>query len=101
MSEHEDRGGESMGPDAEICLCFHVTRRKVENFIRLERPRRAAQLSECFGAGTGCGWCRPFLKQLFAASTDRASGSEFSAMTPEEYAWRREAYRESKGGGKT
>lgn len=57
-----------MQPDDEVCLCFHVTRRKLENWIRLERPQVAAQLSECFGAGTGCGWCRPFLKRLFAAA---------------------------------
>jgi bacterioferritin-associated ferredoxin len=59
-----------MDPDDELCLCFHVTRRKVENFIRLERPKRVGQLAECFGAGTGCGWCRPFLKRLF----ERAQG---------------------------
>jgi len=52
-------------PDDEICLCFHVTKRKVANHIRIERPRRASQLSECFGAGTGCGWCRPYLERLF------------------------------------
>src|SRR5215213_10745287 len=57
-----------MDPDDELCLCFHVTRRKVENFIRVERPRRVGQLAECFGAGTGCGWCRPFLKRLFEAA---------------------------------
>ena len=39
-----------MLPDEELCLCFHVTRRKVENFIRVERPKRDTQLSECFGA---------------------------------------------------
>lgn len=50
--------------DDKLCLCFHVTRRKVENFIRIEKPRRASQLSSCHGAGTGCGWCRPFLEQL-------------------------------------
>jgi NAD(P)H-nitrite reductase large subunit len=22
-------------------------------------------MSECFGAGTGCGWCRPYLKKIF------------------------------------
>ena len=55
--------------DDELCLCFHVTRRKVLNFIRVEKPRRPAQLSECFGAGTGCGWCRPFLKKLLERST--------------------------------
>ncbi len=57
-----------MDPDQEICLCFHVTRRKVENFVRVERPRRVGQLAECFGAGTGCGWCRPFLTRIFEAA---------------------------------
>ncbi len=53
-----------MDRDDELCLCFHVTRRKVENFIRVEKPQRPGQLSECFGAGTGCGWCGPFLQRL-------------------------------------
>lgn len=57
-----------MKPDDELCLCFHVTQRKVANFLRLERPQRVGQLAECFGAGTGCGWCRPFLKKMFEAS---------------------------------
>lgn len=56
-----------MEPDEELCLCFHVTRRKVANFLRIEKPRRVAQLAECYGAGTGCGWCRPFLQKMFAA----------------------------------
>src|SRR3954447_18113247 len=54
--------------DDELCLCFHVTKRKVLNFLRLERPQRESQLADCYGAGTGCGWCRPFLKKLFEAS---------------------------------
>jgi len=53
--------------DDEVCLCFHVTKRKLVNFIRIEKPRRVAQLSECFGAGTGCGWCRTYMKHLFSA----------------------------------
>lgn len=53
-----------MQPDDELCLCFHVTLRKVRNFIRVERPLRASQLSACGGAGTGCGWCRPLLRRL-------------------------------------
>ncbi len=57
-----------MKPDDELCLCFHVTQRKVANFLRVERPQRVAQLADCFGAGTGCGWCRPFLKKMFEAS---------------------------------
>lgn len=58
--------------DPEICLCFHVHRRKLVNWIRIERPQRAAQLSDCFGAGTGCGWCRSYLEKLFLAAQDEA-----------------------------
>ncbi len=81
-----------MKPDDELCLCFHVTKRKVVNFLRVEKPLRAGQLSECFGAGTGCGWCRPFLEQLFEA----ARRGELECETlPEaqQYARQRTAYR--------
>jgi NAD(P)H-nitrite reductase large subunit len=54
--------------DDELCLCFHVTKRKVIGFLRVERPQRESQLADCHGAGTGCGWCRPFLRKLFEAS---------------------------------
>lgn len=50
--------------DDEVCLCFHVSQRKIRNYLKRESPRVASQISECLGAGTGCGWCRPFLKQL-------------------------------------
>lgn len=60
-------GPTAVSPDDELCLCFHVTRRKVENYLRVERPAVPSQLSECFGAGTGCGWCRPFLRRLWEA----------------------------------
>ncbi|TVQ03444.1 MAG: (2Fe-2S)-binding protein [Planctomycetaceae bacterium] len=53
-----------MKPDDELCLCFHVSLRKVEQYLRTRRPAVASQLSECYGAGTGCGWCRPFLRRL-------------------------------------
>ena len=82
-----------MGPDDELCLCFHVTRRKVENYIRVEKPRRVGQLSECFGAGTGCGWCRPFLRRLFEAA-DQARQAELLDLTPDEYARQRAQYRQ-------
>lgn len=59
--------------DDELCLCFHVTKRKVVNFLLIERPRRESQLAQCQGAGTGCGWCRPFLKRLFKASQKNAA----------------------------
>ncbi len=54
-----------MDLDDKVCLCFGVSKRKVVNFIRIENPRVAGQISECFGAGTGCGWCRPYLRMMF------------------------------------
>jgi bacterioferritin-associated ferredoxin len=83
--------------DHKVCLCFHVSRRKLLNFLRIERPRVASQLSQCGGAGTGCGWCIPFLRQLheqFAAG----GAVELDLLTPEEYAKRRAAYIRSGGG---
>src|SRR5207249_6622733 len=56
----------AMDLDAKVCLCFRVTRRKLLNFIRVEHPRVASQLSQCGGAGTGCGWCVPYPQKLFA-----------------------------------
>ena len=86
-----------MEPDDELCLCFHVTRRKVVNWIRIERPRRAGQLSECYGAGTGCGWCRPFLKQLFEQAVAEGK-TDLDLPTAEDYARLRSNYvRDGKG----
>ncbi len=82
-----------MEPDDELCLCFHVTRRKVENYLRLERPRRVGQLADCYGAGTGCGWCRPFLERLFeAAQTGAASEAEADLPAAGDYAQGRTQY---------
>jgi NAD(P)H-nitrite reductase large subunit len=80
-----------MDIDAKVCYCFHVTRRKLTNFIRLRRPRVASQLSECGGAGTGCGWCIPFLKQLHEQAR-QGGDSELDHLTAEEYARGRAAY---------
>jgi bacterioferritin-associated ferredoxin len=83
--------------DQKVCLCFHVSRRKLINFLRIEKPRVASQLSQCGGAGTGCGWCIPFLKQLHQQA--QAGGdTEFDELTPEEYAKRRAGYIRSGGG---
>jgi NAD(P)H-nitrite reductase large subunit len=77
--------------DDELCLCFHVTKRKVVNFLRVERPQRESQLSECHGAGTGCGWCRPFLKRLFEASrSNDATAAELPSA--DDYARGRTSY---------
>ena len=51
-------------PDDTICFCFHVPLRKIEAFCRIEKPTAASQISDCLSAGTGCGWCRPMLKQI-------------------------------------
>lgn len=82
--------------DDEVCLCFHVTKRKLVNFLRIERPRRAAQLSECFGAGTGCGWCRRYLGKMFDAAQAGATAADDPDAT--EYAKQRSAYVKAGGG---
>jgi len=86
-----------MDLDDELCLCFHVTKRKIVNYIRVERPQRPAQLSDCFGAGTGCGWCRKYLCRLFNADN---RGGQLPAETPtvDQYAALRADYvRQGKG----
>jgi NAD(P)H-nitrite reductase large subunit len=87
-----------MNLDDEVCLCFHVTRRKLVNFLRVHRPRVASQLSECGGAGTGCGWCVPFLKQIHRQGTAAAIGGDLDSLSAEEYQRRRgEHVRTGKG----
>ena len=80
-----------MDLDDHVCLCFRVSRRKLVNFVRRERPVVASQLSQCGGAGTGCGWCVPFLKQIFHKGTALAA-EEIETLTAEEYAKRRAEY---------
>lgn len=78
-----------MGQDDRVCLCFRITRRKLEKHVRLYRPKVASQLSECGGAGTGCGWCVPFLRQIFEYGTSAEQRVELTVMTAEEYESRR------------
>ena len=82
--------------DDEVCLCFHVTKRKLLNYIRIEQPRRPAQLSDCFGAGTGCGWCVPYITRLF----EQAQRGEVESAEPsaDEYAQSRRTYVHQGGG---
>ena len=83
--------------DDKVCYCFHVTRRKLENFARRERPKVPSQMSQCGGAGTGCGWCIPFLKQIFQQS-QTGGETDLERLTPEEYAGRRAGYIRDGGG---
>jgi bacterioferritin-associated ferredoxin len=80
-----------MDLDDHVCLCFRVSRRKLESFARRSKPKVPSQLSECGGAGTGCGWCVPFLKQIHRQAV---SGGviELETLTPEEYERRRAGY---------
>lgn len=59
-----------MNLDDPVCLCFRVTKRKLVNFVRRELPKVPSQMSACGGAGTGCGWCVPFLVKLFHQHAD-------------------------------
>ncbi len=55
-----------MNPNDHVCLCFRVSLGKVTGYLKREDPPVASLISECLGAGTGCGWCVPTLKDLHA-----------------------------------
>lgn len=85
-----------MGPDDDVCLCFHVPLRKVRAFLKRENPRVASLISECLSAGTGCRWCVPFLRSLHRQHLE---GREPTLpFDPAEYASGRVRYRSSEGG---
>ncbi len=81
-----------MKPDDKVCYCYGVTLRKLVNFARRTQPVRPSQMTECLGAGTGCGWCIPFLRRI-AEDPDRL---KLEDVEPEDYAAMRDAYRRSK-----
>ena len=83
--------------DDEVCMCFHVSKRKLLNFIRVEKPKRVGQMADCFGAGTGCGWCRAYLRRLFEQRAGLPSTTE-PDVSPAEHAKGRTAYVRSGGG---
>jgi bacterioferritin-associated ferredoxin len=91
-----------MNLDDQICYCYHVPLRKLVNYARRENLSRASQLSNCLGAGTGCGWCIPILKKIFErAAMERDSKTHGSIELPqfttqEEYAAARQNYLQSK-----
>jgi len=81
-----------MKPDDLVCYCFHVSKRKILNFLRVRRPRRASQLSECGGAGTGCGWCVRYLETCFRQQTEAAGSPASAEQDADTYAAGRAAY---------
>lgn len=82
-----------MNLDDTICYCFHISKRKIVNFVRVHRPRRASQISECGGAGTGCGWCVNYLKRYFEQSqVSETLLSDTDSLQANDYAAQRAAY---------
>ena len=79
-----------MQVDDDLCLCFHVSWRKVMNYIRVHRVRIPSQLAECQSAGTGCGWCRKAMLRLVEKFQSGAPDAD------ELQAWLDEAYPSSK-----
>ena len=53
-----------MRPDDHVCICHKVSLRKIRVFLKQKKPTAPSQLSECLGAGTGCGWCISALQDL-------------------------------------
>jgi bacterioferritin-associated ferredoxin len=87
-----------MHPDDLVCLCHRVSLHKLRGFIERERPEVASRLSECLGAGTGCGWCVPFLTRLH----EMWAKGEIPdlAESPENYAARRIEYKRERAARK-
>ena len=83
-----------MRDDDNVCLCFRVSKRKIVNFCKREKPRYASQISECLSAGTGCQWCVPFLRKLHEQAMMGVESPDLP-FAPEEYAERRADYRKT------
>jgi bacterioferritin-associated ferredoxin len=81
-----------MHPDDKVCLCFHVSMRKIVSYCKREKPKHASQISECLSAGTGCGWCVPFLISLHKQAIAGDAEPDLP-VSPEEYAKRRLNFR--------
>jgi bacterioferritin-associated ferredoxin len=80
-----------MHPDDKICYCYGVSMRKLVNFARRVRPAHPSRMTECLGAGTGCGWCIPYLIEI-AKDPDSFALDD---LTPDEYAAGRKDYKTS------
>jgi NAD(P)H-nitrite reductase large subunit len=81
-----------MNLDDKICYCFHITRRKLVNYCRIHQPRVPSQLSQCGGAGTGCGWCIPFLKKIYQQVMQGQTSDEIETLAATDYAQQRADY---------
>tara|TARA_B100001123_G_C14593163_1_gene742807 strand:+ start:143 stop:400 length:258 start_codon:yes stop_codon:yes gene_type:complete len=74
-----------------VCVCYKVSLGKLKRYIDREKPKVPSQLADCLGAGTGCGWCRPFLDKIHS---QYASGNPVELKVNfEHYKQKREAYK--------
>ena len=80
-----------MDRERPLCYCFQISKRKIVNYVKQTRPLRASMISNCFGAGTGCGWCIPFLKRIHQQIVG-GEAIEAQDITPEEYEAKRRDY---------
>ncbi len=64
------------------------------NYCRRERPAVASLISECLSAGTGCGWCVPYIKRLHEQAMAGVAEPDLP-VSPQEYATKRGAFRET------
>ncbi|MAY75414.1 MAG: (2Fe-2S)-binding protein [Phycisphaerae bacterium] len=80
-----------MDPDDHVCLCFHVSLRKIRGYLKREDPPVASLISECLSAGTGCQWCVPFLKHLHAQH--KTGETPDLNVSPQQYIEQRAQYR--------
>ncbi len=83
-----------MKSEDDVCLCFHVSVAKVCSYLRRENPPVASLISECLGAGSGCGWCVPQLRHLH--ELHRQGEPVELSQSPEDYARDREVYRQER-----
>ena len=81
-----------MHDDDHVCLCFRVSKRKIVQYCRREKPPVASLISECLSAGTGCGWCVPYLKRLHEQVQQNVEQPDLP-VNPQEYAKKRATYR--------
>ena len=93
--EHAPPGAAADPGEDEVCVCFHVRRRKVEAFCRREKPKVISLVSQCLSAGTGCGWCIPFLQAIHAETLQ--GGPRFVMPRREEYLEKRKEYHRATG----
>jgi len=82
-----------MDPDDQVCLCYRVSLRKIRGYLLREDPPVASLISECLDAGTGCGWCVPFLKHLHAQHV--AGETPDLKISPQRYSEARTGFHKS------